>query len=100
MASFELQACSSTPDEAMAGLAGLTARLRGAALELWRGAAKREFNIGFETAVRRHVVEHVLQPETVAAVAAVGGAIAVTLYTATPSSTTAKPQRRTTARRP
>ena len=68
------------PDRIIRGLVRLVERLPKQARRLWDRATAREFNIGIEAAGRSPALELRLQPQTLAAVAAVDGRIVVTVY--------------------
>jgi hypothetical protein len=72
------------PDMLISRLVRLIKRLPRPARRLWNQADAREFNIGIEAAARSSVFEVRLQPETLAAVAAIGGQVVVTVYAPQP----------------
>jgi hypothetical protein len=67
-----------TPDEVLRRLTKAIAALRGEPRRLWRGALKREFNLGFDGGERQAAFE--LPSKTIEAVAKLDGSIGLTLY--------------------
>jgi hypothetical protein len=68
-----------TPAEAIAGFSRLVAQLRGPARVVWTRAAK-ELDIGVQAGFERRSAEWVLDPKVVRAVARMGAALRITVY--------------------
>ncbi len=73
---------SKNADGLIRGLVALVKRLPRSSRRLWNTAKSREFNIGVQAAHKPHLFELRLDPETLDAVASVGGRIVVTVYAA------------------
>jgi len=69
-------------DAAIRGLVKLIQSLPSSPLRLWNNASRRVFDVGFQGGFRPHSSEFDISRESVAAVAALGGSIKVTLYVA------------------
>jgi len=73
------------PDPLIRRLVALVESLPRASRRVWDGAQSREFNVGIEAVVASHPFELRLEPRTLAAVARVGGRIAITVYAPRPA---------------
>ena len=67
-------------DRLVRRLVGLVKKLPRRARSVWNEAESREFNLGIEAAARSRMFELRLEPETLKAVASVGGRIVITVY--------------------
>jgi hypothetical protein len=92
-AAFELHGWQLTEEQEIRRFVSMVRRLPPAARRLWDGAQSRTFDIGVQARRTPHSSTFTLSSAIIAAVASVGGRIAVTTYAPEP------PERRLTARR-
>ena len=79
LATFEV-AFSGDANELIQSFCNLIENLAAEARDCWNEASLKVFDIGYEAGLGPKSYESTLRPETVAAVAAVGAAIRVTIY--------------------
>ena len=83
-AAFELHAWQLTEDQEIRRFVAMVRRLPRAARRLWDGAQSRTFDIGVQARKTPRSAVFTLSAATIAAVASVGGRIAVTTYAPEP----------------
>jgi len=84
LAAFELHAWQLTEDQEIRRFVSMVRRLPPAARRLWDGAQSRTFDIGVQARQTPRSSAFTLSSATIAAVASVGGRIAVTTYAPEP----------------
>ncbi len=79
-AHYEVHGGNRTADATARGLVRLVERLSPAARRCWDRARVRDFNVGIQSSTTPRMLELALEAKTVAAIAAVGGRIVITVY--------------------
>jgi hypothetical protein len=93
LAAFEIHGWQLTEEQEIRRFVSMIRRLPSPARRLWNGAQSRTFDIGVQARPTPHSSTFTLSAATIAAVASVGGRIAVTTYAPEP------PERRLDVRR-